>query len=132
MSTTILGGGINMTEPTEDNIKRVKVSSQRQISIPKEFYDSLNISDEAYIEFTGKSIIIRPITAEVVDFSEYILRDLINEGYTGEKLITKFKEIKTGIPYALNEMIHETEHEPIITGNLDEYLDSIEIGEGDE
>lgn len=118
-----------MTEPFEDNIKRVKISKERHIRIPKKFYDSLNVSDEVYVELTGKSIIIRPITAEIVDFSEYILRDLMNEGYTGEKLITKFKELKTNIPYSLNQMIKETEHEPIITGNLDEYLNSIRVRE---
>lgn len=118
-----------MTEPFEDNIKRVKISKERQIRILKKIYDSLNVSNEVYVELTGKSIIIRPITAEIVDFSEYILRDLMNEGYTGEKLITKFKELKTNIPYSLNQMIKETEHEPIITGNLDEYLNSIRVRE---
>lgn len=121
---TTYGGEIKMRKEDEREIKRVKISKQRQISIPKEYYTALELREEALVEYTGKSIIIRPVTEENVDFSEFILRDLIEKGYAGEELINQFKNIKSEIPNALNNMIEETRHESFVTGNLDEYLDS--------
>lgn len=129
MTTTVYGGGEKMTNSNNENIKRVKVSKQRQISIPKEYHDALNLKEEAFVEYTGKSLIIRPVLEEEVDFSEFILRELMDKGYTGEKLIKEFKETKSKIPNALDAMIEETMCEPVITESLDEYLNLSEIEE---
>ena len=40
--------------------KKVKISEQRQITIPEEFYDALNFQHEVIIEFIGKAIVILP------------------------------------------------------------------------
>lgn len=66
---------------------------------------------------------------EEVDFSEYILRDLIHQGYSGEALIKELKEIKSKIPRALEDMKKKAMEQPIITGSLDDYLDSLEDDE---
>lgn len=99
----------------DDNLKpkRVKVSKQRQISIPKEFYDELNFTDEAFVELSGNTLIIRPIRNEHTDLSEYILEDLISDGYTGDELLRKFKEIKNKLPEAIERMSQEA-----LEGNL--------------
>lgn len=110
----------------EKPIRRVRVSKQRQINIPKDFYDALDLDDEALVEFTGKEIIIRSAELETVDFSVDILNDLTNQGYTGQELIKKFSEIKRDIPRALDELKKETMEQPTITGSLDDYLDSLE------
>lgn len=39
---------------TPRKVKRVSVSSKRQISIPKEYFDALDIDDEVLIEDTEK------------------------------------------------------------------------------
>lgn len=106
--------------------KRVRISSQRQFTIPKEFYEALNLKDEAIIEYDGKHLTIKPSDDEVVDFSEYILADLISQGVSGDELLQKFKEIKSNIPDALEKMKASTMQQPEITGNLDDYLDSLE------
>ena len=87
--------------------KRIAVSSKRQISIPKEFFDSLEIGSEVMIELDGNCMIISPISESSDDFSEFILKDLIAEGYEGEELITEFSNRKSQIKPALSRMIVE-------------------------
>ncbi|MED3982372.1 hypothetical protein [Priestia megaterium] len=128
MVATVPKGSVTVEEfqfPTKAN-RRVKISKQRQISIPKEFYDALNLDDEAIVEFTGKEIIIRPAEYEVVDFSEDILKDLVTQGYQGDDLIKEFSRVKSNIPRALDLMKEEAMQEPLITGSLDDYLDALE------
>lgn len=96
-------GTAHMVKP-----KRISVSSKRQITIPKEFYDSLNISDEVLCRVVDGNLVIKPI-GENVDFSEFILSDLINEGYeAGDELLREFSYRKSQIRPALNEMISES------------------------
>ncbi|MFS0614960.1 AbrB/MazE/SpoVT family DNA-binding domain-containing protein [Lederbergia ruris] len=121
-----------MTDISGKRLRRVKVSKQRQISIPKEFYDALNIDDEATVEFTGKELIIRPLIAEEEDFSEDILRDLVRQGYTGDELIQKFSKMKRNIPKALDYMKKETQKQPMVSESFDEYLESLEDTPEDE
>ncbi|WP_026092560.1 AbrB/MazE/SpoVT family DNA-binding domain-containing protein [Calidifontibacillus oryziterrae] len=113
-------------------VRRVKVSKQRQINIPKDFYDALRLTDEALIEFNGKEIIIRPAKYEVVDFSEDILKDLVRKGYTGEELISEFSRIKSEIPKAIDRMKEEAMQNPLIAESLGDFLDSLEDDNEDE
>ena len=121
-----------MYDPSKRNIIRVKISKQRQVNIPKEFYDSLNLSEEAFVEYTGNSIILRPVKSEEVDFSEYILRDLVDEGCQGEELISRFKEIKSQLPDAVDSLVKESRDGHIVEGDLDHFLDSLNEEELDE
>lgn len=132
VEATLPKGRETMYDLNEKPVRRVKVSKQRQITIPKDFYDALNISDEALIEFNGKEIIIRPAEYDYVDFSEDILKDLVREGYSGEELIYHFTRIKAEIPKALDRMKEEAKRNPVIKGSLADYLDSVEADEEDE
>ncbi|MFB4166140.1 hypothetical protein ACE1TI_20695 [Alteribacillus sp. JSM 102045] len=130
MVTTMEKGRFSMKNGK--SVRRVKVSRQRQINIPKEYHEALNLEDEAFLEFTGKEIIIRPADPEVIDFSEDILRDLISQGYEGNQLIEEFTRIKSNIPKALDYLKQETMEQPTVTGSLDEYLDALEDEDEDE
>lgn len=121
-----------MSNLNEKPIRRVKVSKQRQVNIPKDFYDALNLTDEAIIEFNGKELIIRPAEYEVVDFSEDILRDLVSQGYSGQELVNNFSRIKAEIPRALERMKEEAMRNPVITGSLGDFLDEVEDDGEDE
>lgn len=58
----------------QHQFKRVAVSSKRQISIPKEFYQDLNLQDEIIMEKVGNRLVIRPSDYDnYVDFTEEIL-----------------------------------------------------------
>ncbi|BAQ10149.1 AbrB/MazE/SpoVT family DNA-binding domain-containing protein [Sporosarcina sp. FSL W7-1349] len=88
--------------------KKIAVSRKRQITIPIDFYEQLEIGDEVICEVVDNSLVIRPIS-EPQDFSEYILRDLINEGYeSGEELLKEFSYRKSQIKPALEQMIAES------------------------
>ena len=41
------------------------------------------------------------------EFDEEILRDLINEGYEGNELLNKFKEIRAKVPAAMEKMLDD-------------------------
>ncbi|WP_342399415.1 AbrB/MazE/SpoVT family DNA-binding domain-containing protein [Weizmannia sp. FSL W8-0676] len=112
--------------------RRVKISKQRQITIPKDFYDALNFSDEAFVEYNGKEIVIRPAGDEVVDFSEDILQDLIAKGLSGEELLEQFRVMKSEIPHALERMKQEAMERPSVEGSLSDYLDATGEDEADE
>lgn len=116
---------------TMSNIKRkrVQISSQRQFTILKEFFDALNFKEEAFIEFNVKSkqLSIKPADRDIVDFSADILRNLQQRGYTGEELVNKFIEVKSRIPNALEQMKQEALNGSELTNqSLDEFLDSLE------
>lgn len=119
-------GGVGMMDPNKRDVKMVRVSKQRQVNIPKEYYDSLDLGEEAYIENTGSSLIIRPVKREAVDFSEFILRDLVEDGYTGEDLIERFTEVRSQIPEALDSLIQDSMKGSRVEGDLDNYLETLE------
>lgn len=122
MVQTIAKGRPNMHKK-----RRVRISTQRQLTIPKEFYTAMNLEDEAMIEFTGKEMIIRSTELEVVDFSTDILKDLVAQGIAGDELIEEFTRIKASIPVALEAMKKEALRQRVITtGSLDEYLNSLD------
>src|SRR5699024_1463972 len=125
MLETVKKGGLTLSESKP---KRVKVSKQRQISIPKEYYDRLNFEEEALIEISDSALIVRPEKVENVDLSEYILKDLVSEGYVGQRLIEKFKEMKEGLPAALDKMSAEAlQNKPMEAGmSLDDFLAEVE------
>lgn len=99
--------------------KRVAVSSKRQISIPKEFYQDLSLQDEIIMEKVGNRLIIRPSDYDNdVDFTAEILRDLIEEGYPKEQLVEKMKERKANMYPALKRLMADKENEEAMS--LDE------------
>src|SRR5881394_3258388 len=89
-------------------VKRIAVSSKRQISIPKEFYEKLNIGEEVSLELYGNYLVVKPIHDGFDDFSEEILADLIDEGYVGMDLMAEFKNRKAQLGDAVDSLITET------------------------
>lgn len=103
--------------------KRISVSSKRQISIPKEFHEYLNIGEEVLIELVGNQLILKPVRETFGDFSEEILADLIAEGYTGEELMMEFKSRKLQIRPALDRLIEDNVN--IKSTTLDDLFEEI-------
>ncbi|WP_053415993.1 hypothetical protein [Viridibacillus arvi] len=79
-----------------ENIKNktIKVSAQRHLVIPKEYYDTLGISEEVTIELHERHLVIKPVIKIDADFAENLLEELIIAGFSGEELVAKFKEVK--------------------------------------
>ena len=88
--------------------KRISVSVKRQITIPIEYYNALNIGDEVECLMVDASIVIKPIRNNSIDeYSEFILKDIIEEGYKKEEIIEEFKKRRNKLKYAAKEMVKE-------------------------
>jgi bifunctional DNA-binding transcriptional regulator/antitoxin component of YhaV-PrlF toxin-antitoxin module len=88
--------------------RRINVSTKRQITIPQKFFEALNIGNEVECFIRNNEIVIRPIHASE-EFSEEILRDLIKQGYQGEELLQKFREMRSKVRPAIQKLIEEAE-----------------------
>lgn len=86
--------------------KVLTISSKRQITIPQKFYRQLGFGNEAECVVNGDELIIRPIRANYGgEFAEQILTDLVNEGYSGDKLIQEFRQRQSQIRPAVEAML---------------------------
>ena len=95
--------------------KRVRVSEKRQFTIPKAFYDALDLSSgevECLYNEETNEIIIRKVRTSFEDFSELILEDLFAQGYRDEELIQKFKEVRANIRPTVESMITDAAEFP--------------------
>ena len=106
-------------------LKYASVSLKRQISIPKEFYDSLGIKDEVTMELLNNRIVIKPVKDHSDDYSEEILSGLPQEGYDKSEILEEFKRRKKKIRPSINRLIEET-LEKKSYASLDEMLDDEE------
>lgn len=74
--------------------KKIKISGQRHLVIPKEYYDALGIGEEVTIELHEGQLVIKPVVKVDEDFAENLLEELIAAGFNGEELVAKFKDVK--------------------------------------
>ncbi len=100
--------------------KIVSISSKRQITIPQKYFVLLGFDTEAECVLRGNELVIRPMkTNSGGEFAEYILADLIAEGYSGDKLLREFKNKQAKIRPAVESMI--TDAEEAANGNGEYY-----------
>ena len=90
--------------------KYIRISSKRQITIPKKFFYDLGFEDQAVCILNDGALTIRPVKQNVgYDFSEDILKELISEGYAGDELLEKFKERGLETQEAWKKMLKESD-----------------------
>jgi bifunctional DNA-binding transcriptional regulator/antitoxin component of YhaV-PrlF toxin-antitoxin module len=89
--------------------KIIRVSSKRQITIPQAYYDKLGFREDAICYMDGDAIIVRPIERSGHEFADFILADLIREGYEGEALLEEFIRRQGQIRPAVERMIEDAE-----------------------
>ena len=88
----------------------ISISSERQFTIPKKYFTTLGFGNEAECFFQDGGIFIRPLQNFVSgEFAEYILADLISQGYEGQDLLHKFKEYSKAIRPAVEKLIKEAD-----------------------
>ena len=73
-------------------IKKVKISRQRQITIPKVYFDALDLQDEVSVEMTEEGLLIKPIVKIPDDFAEQLLESMIAKGLSGQELLDTFNQ----------------------------------------
>lgn len=91
------------------NRKTISVSKKRQITIPLQFYNHLNLSNEVECSLEDGAIVIRPVHRESTEFSVEILKDLIEQGYSNEELIKQFEIQSKNIKKAFTNIIEEAD-----------------------
>lgn len=90
--------------------KIISVSGKRQITIPQKYFEMLGFGNEAECILQNNAIIIRPIRENTgSEFSEQILADLIAQGFSGQELLVKFKEVSKKITPAMDKLIGEAD-----------------------
>lgn len=90
--------------------KIISVSGKRQITIPQKYFEVLGFSSEAECILQNNAIVIRPIKETTGnEFSEQILADLIAQGFSGQELLAKFKEMSKKIAPAMGKLIDEAD-----------------------
>lgn len=88
--------------------KKISVSVKRQITIPIEYYNALNIGDEVECMMVDDSIVIKPVKENSLDeYSEFILKDIIEEGYKKEEILEEFKKRRNELKHAAKKMVEE-------------------------
>ena len=90
--------------------KMIRISGKRQITIPQKYYDTLGFDTEAECILRGNELVIRPVSERSGgEFAEAILADLIAQGYQGDTLLSKFKEMQKKMRPAVEAMIDEAD-----------------------
>lgn len=100
----------NYIRNNQQERKIISVSKKRQITIPQKYFNILGFSNEVECILQENSIVIRPVRENVSDeFGEFILSELIEQGYSGQELITKFKETRRKIRPAVEDLLSEAD-----------------------
>ena len=90
--------------------KTIRISSNRQVTIPQRYFERLGFGEEAECILRGDELVIRPVKAQSGgEFSEHILADLIAQGYSGEQLLERFKAEQKKVRPAVERMIEEAD-----------------------
>ena len=97
-----------MATAISNTIKRISITSKRQMTIPQAFFSALGFANEAECSIQDDALVIRPVKAEMTgEFAELILEDLIKQGYSGKELLNEFKKAQSAIKPAINAMLEE-------------------------
>ncbi|ACV64732.1 hypothetical protein Dtox_4055 [Desulfofarcimen acetoxidans DSM 771] len=96
-------------EKTSIEKRRIHISSKRQITIPSKYFEALGLSDEVDCIYANNMLILIPVKKENPAFAEEILSDLIEQGYSGQKLLIEFKRITRQVRPAVEKLIEEAD-----------------------
>ncbi len=88
---------------------KIRISSKRQITIPSKFFEALGFDKEIECIRSNGMLILVPVKSHGSYFAEEILKDLISQGYTGDKLLAEFKKISRKVRPAVKSLIEEAD-----------------------
>ena len=103
METAVKGGN-------PMNRKTIRISEKRQLTIPQKFFEALGFSTEAECILRGNEIVLRPVREQGGgEFAEQILADLIDQGFSGDQLLTEFMKMQRKVRPAVEAMLTQAE-----------------------
>lgn len=101
---------VTTPERVEMERKTIRVSKKRQITIPLEFFEKLNLTNEVDCSLEDNAIVIKPIRRDSGDdFSVEILKELVDRGLGGVELVAQFQVEQANLRKAVQRMIEETD-----------------------
>jgi len=125
MNINFLKGFGNLENVRES--KEIKITSKRQLTIPKTYFDYLEIDETVQAYLFDDAILLKPEKKQSIQESdiETILRNVMNEGYTGDDLADEFsrrvkeynKVLERRINGFLNDLTDETVSEADVEGD---------------
>ncbi len=105
-------------------MKRVSISTKRQITIPQKFFTMLGFDSTAECIVKGNELVIRPVKENTGgEFAEQILADLIAQGYSGNELLERFKKMQKEVRPAVEAMLIEAEKVGALKAEFATYAD---------
>lgn len=111
-------------------MKKVSISTKRQITIPLKFFTMLGFDTEAECIVRGNELVLRPARNNAGgEFAEQILADLISQGYGGSELLEQFKKAQSKVRPAVEEMLTEAER---VASSESDYVSYEDIFDGEE
>lgn len=88
----------------------IRISGKRQVTIPLHYFESLGFGSEAECILQADAVIIRPFRqASGSDLAEQILADLVSQGFSGQELLAKFREMSQAVAPAMSMLISEAD-----------------------
>ena len=87
----------------------IRVSKKRQITIPLQYFDQLNLGDEVECSLENNTLVIRPLVRNTGEFSIEILKDLVSKGLSGDELVREFEEQSKYVTAAISNMLDEAD-----------------------
>jgi bifunctional DNA-binding transcriptional regulator/antitoxin component of YhaV-PrlF toxin-antitoxin module len=92
--------------------RRAKVSQNRQVTIPRRFFDEIGIKQEVEFGLQNGYLVVRPVqntSEQDHQFAEFVLRDLVAAGLEGEALVAAFTTRLQSVRPAVESLIEESE-----------------------
>ncbi len=89
--------------------RRLRISPQRKITLPADFCDALGPETELDCIFADAMLVLTPVATAETSFTQEILTDLIQKGYSGEQLLIAFQDMRRQIRPAVEKMSQEAD-----------------------
>lgn len=99
-----------LAEPLRmSEVRLGKITSKRQLTIPKDFYDKLNFGDNVELILEGDCLKIskfQRIEDSNTDYADLVLKSILDEGFTTkEALLNEFRLRMNLLPLAVKDMV---------------------------
>ncbi|MFD1676465.1 AbrB/MazE/SpoVT family DNA-binding domain-containing protein [Alicyclobacillus fodiniaquatilis] len=108
--------------------KYVRITGKRQVTIPKEFFEQLDMGTVLHAFIEGGCLILEPVRPEdPMDFSQEIINDLADAGLTGEELKKEFARRREGMMAAMKELVTDARKEALSGSESDgdDFMDEL-------
>lgn len=89
-----------------------KITSKRQLTIPKDFYEKLELSHDVEIIMEKNSLIVKPFVKRndlPNDYSDLVLETVLKEGFTDSaQILSEFRARMSLLPQAARSLVADT------------------------